>query len=146
MKNILVAINFDNLGQEVIRKASQIAEKFDSKLWLIHVASEFATMTGNKAASQPIRDSRAKILREEHQQIQTYAKAIQDKGINAEALLIKGDAVDEIVAKAKSIQADMLVLGAEEYGKIFQLLFKNVWEDVIKASKIPVLIVPHKGY
>lgn len=143
MKNILVAINFDNIGQAVIQKASQMAEKFNSKLWLVHVASEFATLTGNKAASQTIRDSRAKILREEHQQIQAYAKTLQDKGIDADALLIKGDAVDEIIAKAESIKADMLVLGAEEYGKIFQLLFKNVWEDVIKASNIPVLIVPH---
>lgn len=146
MKNILVAINFDNLSKELIRKASEIAKKFDSKVWLVHVASEFDTLTGNKAASQTIRDNRARILREEHRQIQSYAQGLKDKGINAEALLIKGDIVDEIIAKAKSIQADMLVLGAEEYGKIFQLLFKNIWEDVIKASNIPVLIVPHKGY
>jgi len=146
MKNILVAINFDNLSETVMRKASEIAEKFGSKIWLVHVASEFATLTGNKAASQTIRDNRAKILREEHRQIQAYAKVLEEKGINAEALLIKGEVVDEISAKAKSIQADMLVLGAEEYGKIFQLLFKNVWEDVIKVSNVPVLIVPHKGY
>ena len=127
-------------------KAKEIAKKFGSKVWLVHVASEFETLTGNKAASQTIRDNRAKILREEHRQIQTYAKELQEQGINADALLIKGDTVDTLVAKSKSIQADLLILGAQEYGKVFKLLFKNIWEDVIKASNIPVLNVPHKGY
>lgn len=140
MENILVAINFDSLSETVICKASEIAKKFDSKIWLVHVASELS----NKTVSQTVRDNRANILQEEHRQIQDYAKVLQEKGINAEALLLKGDVVDEIIAKAKSIHADMLVLGAEQYGKIFQLLFKNIWGDVIKASNVPVLIVPHK--
>ena len=39
MKNILVTIDFKRNDQLLIDKAFQLAESFDSKLWLIHIAA-----------------------------------------------------------------------------------------------------------
>ena len=87
MKNILVAINFDHLSEQLMQKATEIAEKFGSKIWLVHVASEFDTLTGNKAASQTIRDNRAQILRAEHPKMKALKDQIYTLKFNLERQL-----------------------------------------------------------
>ncbi|WP_456438728.1 universal stress protein [Psychroserpens sp.] len=39
MKHILITIDFNTNEQKLIDMGSQLAEKFNSKIWLIHIAS-----------------------------------------------------------------------------------------------------------
>ncbi len=143
MKNILVAIDFLELSNQLLEKAAIWAEKFDAKIWLVHVAEPDPDFVGYEVGPQYIRDNLAKELRQEHRDLQAMAKGLSEKGIDAEALLIQGTTAESLVEEASDVKADLIILGATHHGKIFETLFGSVWETVVKKSKTPVLIVPH---
>ena len=142
MKNILVAIDFSSISHRLVEKASVFAEKFDAKLWLVHIASPDPVFVGFEVGPQHVRDSKAEELRLEHRELQTLAKQLIDQGLKAEALLIQGPTAETLVKEAVKLNADMIVLGAEDHGAIFKAIFGSVWEEVVKQVKVPVLLMP----
>lgn len=142
MKNILVAIDFLNLTNKLLETAAFFAEKFDAKVWLVHVAAPPPDFVGYEVGPQYIRDSRAGELRQEHRDLQALAKGLEEKGLKAEALLVQGETASSLVEEAGDVKADLLILGSTNHGKIFESLFGSVWEEVVKKSKTPVLILP----
>jgi len=142
MKNILVAIDFSPITHRLVDKASIFAEKFDAKLWLVHIAAPDPTFVGFDVGPQYIRDSKAEVLRTERRELQDFAKKLKERGLKAEALLIQGPTADTLVEEAHKLQADLIVLGTEDHGAIFKVIFGSVWEDVVKQSNVPVLLVP----
>lgn len=143
MKNILVAIDFVESAEPLLKQASLWAEKFEAKIWLVHVAEPEPDFVGYDVGPKYIRDSVAKELRQEHRDLQALAKGLMEKGFDADALLIQGKTAESLVEEASDLNADLIVLGATHHGKVFEALFGSVWEDVVKKSKTPVLIVPH---
>ncbi len=144
MKNILVAIDFSSITHQLIEQASAIGEKFGAKLWLIHIAAPEPVFVGYEVGPQHVRDAKAETLRMEHRELQTLAQQLIDQGLEAEALLIQGPTAETLAEEAEKLQADLIVLGAEDHGAIFKMIFGSVWEDVVKNVKVPVLLVPGK--
>lgn len=72
MKNILVTIDFEEKGQVLIEKAAELAEKFNAKLWLVHVAAPDPDFIGYDVGPQYVRDVLAKDLRNEHKLLQGF--------------------------------------------------------------------------
>lgn len=142
MKNILVATDFSNLTEKMIAQALPLAEKFEAKIWLVHIAAPEPDFVGYEVGPQYIRDSRADTLRTEHRDLQALASKYQADGIEIEPLMIQGPTAETILEEATKLEADLIVLGAEDHGKIFERLFGSVWEDVLHKSKVPVLVVP----
>lgn len=67
-----------------------------------------------------------------------YAKA---HAVHAEAAVLSGDTVDEIVAHADSIDADLIVLGSRGRGLFTSALLGSTSRGVIGESRRPVLVV-----
>jgi len=59
MKNILVTIDFDVQTTLLIDSAYKLANAFDSKIWLVHIAAPNPDFAGYEVGPQYIRDSRA---------------------------------------------------------------------------------------
>jgi len=142
MKNILLPIDFKGNEQLLLDKAYEIADKFSSKVWLIHVAAPNPDYIGYDAGPQFIRDDRANALKEERKEIQTFAKSLTQKGIETEALLIQGTTVETILEKTKKLNIDLIIIGHQIHGFFYKALFGSVSERVIKKSDIPILLVP----
>ena len=142
MKTILVIIDFDNNDQLLIEKASQLADAFDSKIWILHIAAPDPEFVGYDVGPQYIRDFRAEDLRKEHKRLQEYALKLNDQGIEAEGLLVQGATIEMVIDEAKKLKADLIVTGHREHGFFYRSLIGSVSSEVIKKSKIPVLIVP----
>ncbi|MBU2939977.1 universal stress protein [Lacinutrix sp. C3R15] len=142
MKNILVTIDFRSSEQLLVAKAFELAEKFDSKIWLIHIAAPDPDFVGLGVGPQNIRDSRATELRKEHQQLQEYTDTLKNKGIAAEGLLVQGATIEMIMEKAKKLQIDLIIAGHQEHNFLYNAFIGSVSREIVKKSKIPVLIVP----
>jgi nucleotide-binding universal stress UspA family protein len=142
MKNILVAIDFNENEALLIEKATQFAESFDSKLWLTHIAAPDPDFVGYDVGPQYIRDSRANELRKEHKMLQEYTNTIENKGIKAEGLLVQGATIEMIIAESKKLNVDLIIAGHLKHGFLYNALLGSVSAEIIKESKIPVLIVP----
>ncbi|UKM64366.1 universal stress protein [Flavobacteriaceae bacterium GSB9] len=142
MKNILVTIDFDGHEQILLDKSVELAEKFNSKVWVIHIAAPNPDFVGYEAGPQQERDFRANKLRDEHKQIQEYSTLLKNKGINSEALLIQGTTVSTIMEKASTLNIDLIIAGYNDHGFLYNAVIGSVSKQIIKESKIPVLIVP----
>jgi len=142
MKNILVTIEFNNNEEILIDKAFQLAEPFNSKLWLMHIAAPDPDFVGYKTGPQYIRDSRASELRKEHKLLQEYAAALKKKGIDSEGLLIQGATIEMIIEESNKLNVDLIIAGSHKHGFFYNVFTESVSEEIIKKSKIPVMIVP----
>ena len=142
MKNILVTIDFKGNEQLLIDKAFQLAESFGSKLWLIHIAAPDPDFVGYEVGPQYIRDSRASELRKEHKLLQEYTETLEKKGVNAEGILVQGATIEMILEEAKKLNVDLIVAGHNEHNFMYKAFVGSVSGEILKKSKIPVLMVP----
>ncbi len=142
MKNILVGIDFHENTSKLLKQAAIIAEPFQSKIWLVHVAAPDPDFVGYEAGPQSVRDNRADDLNNEHTKLQQMATELQNSGLNAEALLVQGATVETLVNEANKLQADMMIVGHHDYNFLQKLFKQEVSTDIIDEIKLPVLIVP----
>jgi nucleotide-binding universal stress UspA family protein len=142
MKNILLPIDLSGNESLLLDKAIEIGEKFNSKVWLIHVSSPDPDFVGYDAGPQFIRDNRADKLKSDHQKIQELANDLVQKGVDSEALLIQGATVESILKKIEKLNIDLVIIGHEEHGFFYRALFGSVSKNLIKKSNAPILVVP----
>ena len=142
MKNILVTIDFDKKVEVLIDKAFELAKSFNSKIWLMHIAAPDPDFVGYDVGPQYIRDCRAEDLRKEHREIQKLASELMEKGVHAEGLLIQGATIEMIIDESKKLNIDLIIAGHHQYGFFYKAFVGSVSAQIIKKSKIPVLIVP----
>lgn len=144
MKNILVTIDFEEKGQVLIAKAAELAEKFNAKLWLVHVAAPDPDFIGYDVGPQYIRDVLAKDLRTEHKLLQGFTNQLKEKKIAAEALLVQGTTIETIVELTEKLAIDLIVIGKHKHGFFHKTFMVSTEESLLEKSNIPVLIVPLK--
>lgn len=142
MKNILVCVDFNDSENVLINEAYKYAKAFGAKLRLMHVVAPNPEFIGYELGLQEVRDSRAEELKKEHRQIQAYAKGLNDRGVEAEALLIQGETIELITSEAKKLGVELIIAGHHKYGFLYNALIGTVSSQIIKKSKIPVLTVP----
>jgi len=142
IKNILVAVDFnDNIG-DLLGYAESIATKFDSKVWMIHVSAPDPDFVGYEPGPQYIRDSRAEELKEEHRRLQDLRKTFLSGNLKSEALLIQGSTVETVLEEAEKLNADLLIVGTHKYGFIQNLFLESVSLKLFKNANIPFLAIP----
>jgi nucleotide-binding universal stress UspA family protein len=79
--------------------------------------------------------------REEHASLADAAKLAEERGLQVKTTLLAGDTVDEIVAYADSIDADLIVVGSRGRGNVASALLGSVSQGVLHEARRPVLIV-----
>lgn len=142
MKNILVALDFDDNEQKLIDQAVQLAEAFNSKLWLMHIAAPDPDFVGYEVGPQYIRDERASNLRKEHRQIQAYTAKVKERGIEAEGLLVQGATIEMIIEESEKLKTDLIIAGHLKQGFFYNAFIGSTSSEIIKRSKVAVMIVP----
>lgn len=142
MKNILVAIDFEEETQELINKALEFAQKLGSKIWLLHIAAMSPDFVGYEAGPQYIRDNRADVLRKEHQLIQKFAEQLKSKNVEAEGLLVQGATTATILKESAKLNIDLVIIGHHKHSTLYKIFVDDVDSEIISNSKVPVLIIP----
>jgi len=140
--DILVPIDFSDCAKTVLETAARLAEAFDGKLWVVHVAAPDPDFVGFEVGPQTVRDQRARDLREEHRLLQAEADALRDRGIEATALLLEGPTVEKILEEAERLDVDGIVIGSHGHGAAYRLLLGSVSESILRHTRVPLTIVP----
>ncbi|VGO22391.1 universal stress protein [Pontiella sulfatireligans] len=157
MKPILAAVDFSTTTAAVVEQAAALAKALGSKLWIIHASSdetrailydsvqfdsyspEFSSMPGD---AQLARDLSAKEIKREHAQLLGIASCLREKGVKAQAMLIKGDPAKLIIEKAEELEADMIIIGSHGHGLLHKALLGSVSESIIRHARCNVMVVP----
>ena len=142
MKNILLGIDFHDKTDELVAKTIDFMKQLNSKLWLLHVAAPDPDFVGFEAGPQSIRDRRADILWEEHRKISELTTLAEKEGIDAEGLMIQGATIESILEKSEKLNIDLIIAGYHEHNFFYDAFFGNTSLQIIRKSKIPVLVIP----
>ena len=142
IKNILVAVDFGNDDQLLLKHAIQMAKPVGAKIWVVHIAAPDPDFVGYEPGPQYIRDFRASDLRKEHKTLKDYADICGHSAIEAEGLLIQGPTVETILAEAVKLNIDLFVVGNHKHGFLHNLFNENTPIELAKKANVPVLIVP----
>ncbi|NNC48950.1 MAG: universal stress protein [Flaviramulus sp.] len=144
MKNILIPIEFNSNEQKLIDQGIKLAEQFNSKIWLVHIAApepDFVPYIGGSDPNNE-RERRALELKKEHKILQDYSHTINNKGVNASSLLVQGPTVETLLFEVEKLHIDLIIMGNNKHSFIYKVFLESVSNEIVKKSKIPVLLVP----
>ncbi len=123
---VLIATDGRAAAKHAIHEAIRLLALRDAEVFLVSVLDPEERIGGNEDAEQDLDDG-----------IAILAAA----GIDASKLLRRGHFAEQIVAQARELHADMIVVGSEAHSKLTQLLVGSVSSDVIKKWDGAVLVV-----
>ena len=102
------------------------------------------------AFNPPITIRRRGLLQTEHLQVEMEedakevateaAQLFLDRGRNARALVVRGEAAEAILDTAESESADLIVMGRRGLGRLQGLLVGSVSERVARHASVPVFL------
>ena len=141
---ILVAIDFSDPTDSILRVAHKLAQSLDASLWLVHVAEPEPDFVGYDAGPDVVRDQVAKRFRNEHRVMQGHADAMREDGIDAKAMLVQGSTIETLLEMREKQQSDLIVVGSHGRGMVAEMLLGSVSQGLIRAAACPVTVVPMK--
>ncbi len=142
MKNVLVTVDFDEKNILLLNKAMELAPKFGSKVWVMHIAAPDPDFVGYEVGPQYIRDDRAEVLKKEHKMIREYTDKLKEKGIQAEGLLVQGATAETILHECVHLNIDLLIIGHHKHSLLHRTFAYSPVSSIIEKSSVPVLLVP----
>jgi nucleotide-binding universal stress UspA family protein len=140
--NIIAAVDFSPVTGAVLDALEQFATSIAARVWLIHVVAPDPAFVGYEAGPDSVRSQVAVEHRQHHQELQTLADRLRTSGVETTALLLQGPTVETIIAEAARLPASLIVLGSHGHGRIYDVLVGSVSEGIVRASPVPVLLVP----
>ena len=141
-KNLLILIDFSEKYRHILDYGVEIGRAFGSKIWLLHVAGPEPDFVGYEVGPQYIRNQRAEQLRQEHKQMGALKEELRRSGLDCEALLIHGAIERSILDEIEKLEIDLVVLGNNRHGRLYEMVVGSVGREVLHAVNIPVVLVP----
>lgn len=138
----MIAIDFQDDFSSVLTTGLKIAGKFNSKVWLVHVADPEPDFVGYDVGPQYIRDDLAEKLKAEHRWLHKYMLQFRSMDIDTEALLIQGPIVESLLKELKKLHIDLLIIGNHQHSFLHNVFNGSTANQLIKDAKIQLLLIP----
>jgi nucleotide-binding universal stress UspA family protein len=139
MKKILIATDGSPAAVEAVEFGLELAAEHGAEAIFVHVAPAVDIVP---IAGFGMTGSLPHELNDVDREPLDAAVALADHlGVVATTKLLRGNTVDEIVAYADSLAAELTVVGSRGYGAIATALLGSVSRGVLRESKRPVLVV-----
>jgi nucleotide-binding universal stress UspA family protein len=132
VKRILVPLAVAPAGEARLGLAASLARAYGAELVLLHVLPE----GGPPSAERRSREARALA------HLEALAAPLHASGVHAHGTVVAGrDVAGEIVAAARELGVDLIVLGADVRGGLARTIAGSVADAVTRLSPVPVTLV-----
>lgn len=139
LDTILYPTDFSKPSEYAFPLACSMARDHGAKVIIMHVAPAPATMVGGEMmVPLPPVDYKAQLW-ESFRKLQATEPRARE--LRIETRLAEGDPAYEIVAAAKEIGADLIVMGTHGRSGFGRLVLGSVAEQVLRKAPCPVLTV-----
>ena len=139
MDKILIATDGSTSADEAVEFGLDLAEQQGASVVLVHVAPalDWAPVMGPAPVKVP-----HVLCDADWQPFLDATELAEKRGIDVRSKLLVGDIVDEIVAYADTIAADLIVVGSRGRGAVANALIGSVSQGILhEARRPPVLVV-----
>lgn len=147
MKNILVAIDScetTTIASPIVERTIELAGAFSSKVWILHIVPR-SHPSSFDVDNNTLRREAADELRQEHEFIQRLAKCLQERDVDATALLVQGATTSTILKEADRLGVDLIVSGCHRHSQIYGALMDGTEEGLLSKCAYPLMFVPMAG-
>lgn len=134
-KNILVAIDGSSYSQLALPAAMEVASKFDSEVFVLHVCEHDRGRAAAFTLETPVE---ATIL------VADAVKTAREAGITASGKVVDkaaGHVAKAIVETAEAKGADLIVMGSRGLSDMAGMMVGSVTHKVMQTADVPVLVV-----
>ena len=137
---ILIAVDSSEYSITAAKKGLELAHQLSAAVALVYVIDISKAMGNVDAGITP--QEALIILKKEAEA--TLDHLASYNGGNLVKLMPEGHPADDIIKTAETWQADLIVTGTHGRRGLSHLFLGSVSEDIIRHSKIPVMVVPSK--
>ncbi|HXN91329.1 MAG TPA: universal stress protein [Candidatus Sulfotelmatobacter sp.] len=133
-KQILVAIDTSDYSYQVLPTAVEVARKFQSEVFVLHVSEHDH---GRAAVFTTESPAEANML------VAKAVKSLRDAGVSAKGEVhdvAAGHVAKDIIETAHELQSDMIVMGSRGLSDIQGLLLGSVTHKVLQLAQVAVLV------
>ena len=142
VRKILVPTDFSDASSEAVSTAIAFARAFSARVVLVHVFVEPTYVLPPPVEIATFPFDMSEILAKVQASLDGEMQRIEQAGIPVEGETISGRPAPEIVAHAKKVGADLIVMGTHGRSGFQHALLGSVAERVVHHSPCPVLVVP----
>ena len=141
IKNILIAVDFSDCSKSALEQAVRVAGWNGARLHAVHVIDP--SLVGDLAETMNATkfDASSLLHRQAHDKLTTW---INKAGGKAEAIVVVGTPIHELLSKVKEVSADLLVAGARGFSPPI-IGVGTLVTKLTRKAPINVLLVSEDG-
>lgn len=141
---ILMAVDFSDVSRKMLDAVRRLPQADPTKVFLVHVTEPDPEFVGWETGPGVVRDQMAAHFQHQRHEIEAMAEELRSEGLDTAALVVQGPTIATILDEIGRREADLVVIGSHGHGATYDLLVGSVSSGVIRKSKVPVLVVPHR--
>ncbi len=142
MNTILVPVDFSTVTKSVVAQAARMAHAEQSRIVLLHVTQPPAVSSEYAPYLESIGEIVELSQRSAHQHLRRLAAELRYDEIPTEFINPVGVPAPTILAKARTLHADYIVMGSHGHTAFYELLVGSTTHGVLHKAACPVVVVP----
>ena len=145
-KHILVAVDFSEFSQEAVRIGAGLARAFGGEVVVLHVCDtpksvEHSLLTGHSRAIHSLLDLQKENAKAARRKLDEWVERYDWGKAKVSVEVKQGAPYAEITDMARSMNADLIVIGAHGRSPFVRMLIGSTTERVVRKATCPVLSV-----
>jgi nucleotide-binding universal stress UspA family protein len=139
-KRVVVPLDGSALAEGVLPFIAQIAGPLDLEVVLVRVVEPQVPEVVEGSRHVVVEDVAARMA-EARDYLAGVARDMESRGVRARIETRRGQPVDEIVAAAHQVEADLIAMTTHGRTGLGRLLFGSVAEAVLRRAELPVFLM-----
>jgi nucleotide-binding universal stress UspA family protein len=138
---LLLPTDFSDCSAEAARVARLLAERFGSRIIVLHVLDEPAALDPMFRGDVPLELLRSRMEQFAQENMDAFLAAHFSGFENVDTMLAAGIPYREIIKKARECGAGLIVIGTHGRTGVEHVIFGSTAEKVVRIAPCPVLSV-----
>ena len=145
IKNILFPIDLTENSIKIFPYVLSMADKYDSKIYLMHVAQDLLEWGGFYVPHVSLEESQKEVMLTAENLMDEICNEELQGHPDARKIIVSGDPALEILKVIESENIDLVIMGTHGRKGLDHVIFGSVAGNVVKKSPAPTLTVnPYK--
>jgi nucleotide-binding universal stress UspA family protein len=142
MRTVLAPIDFSDGTKPVIAEAVALARAMEARLVLLNVIQPLPASASEFGFAEATAKIAAAAAGNANRRLAHIQEQLREAGITVSTLHAVGISGATILARARDLSADYIVIGSHGHGAFYNLLVGSTTSWVLKEATCPVLVIP----